>query len=105
MNSAKFNFHRRFRSTGKNPRPLGGVGANIAPIRARIIDGTRTKDGNLGLAFGGIRRRIVLAKFPACRHSSVDGRGKIVKEAKVATSSTKPLYRQIYGSEKTAMAR
>jgi hypothetical protein len=59
MNSAKFNFHRTFPSTSKNPRRLGGVGANIAPIRARIIEGSRTKDGNVGLAFGGIRHRIV----------------------------------------------
>jgi hypothetical protein len=38
---------------------LGGVGANIALIRARIIDGSRTKDANVGLAFGGVRHRIV----------------------------------------------
>jgi hypothetical protein len=28
-------------------------------VRARIIDGSRSKNGNLGLAFGGIRHRIV----------------------------------------------
>jgi len=59
MNSVRFNFHRRFRSIAKNPRPWVVWALNIALIRARIIDGSRTKDGNVGLAFGGIRHRIV----------------------------------------------
>ena len=37
----------------------GWVGRYIAPIQARIIDGSRSKNGNLGLASGRIRPRIV----------------------------------------------
>jgi len=39
----------------------GAVMPRLCPseVRARIIDGSRSKNGNLDLAFGGIRNRIV----------------------------------------------